>query len=941
MEPRIEILPWDRPLLEQAVEWLARDLPTGNLDLSRHLIVVPTREAGRRLRERLALFAAERQSGVVGPLVVTPEFLVTYPLNERAVADRLACLMAWTRVLQSMEIEDFRAVFPRDPVERDFHWALQTGQMLDRLKRSLAEGGLNISDVNRICGSSFEEVDRWEALGRLEEAYRAVLTEEGLEDPSEARNSVSQAPSLPEEVEQVTFLGVPDPIPPAVAAAEKIAESIPIRVVVLGPRGGEALFDEWGRPIKEVWQERPIPYPELEKRVHLVDKPLQQARKTERLVDEYSEPECRVAIGLLDREVRPFLGETLSSAPVFDPEGESCERHELFALLEILKRLLRGRDYAVCGELIRHPSYFRFLRETLPAFSLERLLWEWDDFRERHLPATLDEASESHGAGAARYPTLNAVLRLIRTQLEPFQTEPFSKALSEWLRALFQQSRVNEMGEDGEPFLSAAYSLMAWLKSLGESSFLTEGEGGLEASDWLELLLSVFRDERIYSERPEGAIDLQGWLELLWEDAPHLILTGCHDGNLPESIVGDPFLPDGLRRTLGLKENAGRLARDTYLMEALIESRSGNGRIDWIVGRAANGGDPVRPSRLFFQCPRKELPRRARHLFQEVASTDSRVAWQPAFTLRPQNAGEVTRLTVTQFKDYLACPFRFYLKHLLRMEPVDPWKAEMDPLDFGGLCHEVLQKMGEDPGVSDTTDVRVIQDLLQDELNRCFRARFGNALSAPLLIQKEALRQRLLALGEQQASERAKGWVIEAVEWAFEKESLLFPAGLSVRGKIDRVDRNEQSGELRVLDYKTSEQGISPREAHCRKLTGQRAVDRPQCAYFQWADQSYRWIDLQLPLYVWVARETFGKDAWSGYFNLPKAKSATGVAIWESLSSELVDAALECAQGVGRAVCDGRFWPPVERVEYDDFESLFFNSVGSSVDGDYFEQAQR
>ena len=66
---RRHFFPWDRPLLPQAVEFLTKDW-SGNalLDLSRWLVVVPTRQAGRRLREALAAHAHERKQAVFPPL---------------------------------------------------------------------------------------------------------------------------------------------------------------------------------------------------------------------------------------------------------------------------------------------------------------------------------------------------------------------------------------------------------------------------------------------------------------------------------------------------------------------------------------------------------------------------------------------------------------------------------------------------------------------------------------------------------------------------------------------------------------------------------------------------------------------------------------------------------------------------------------------------------
>src|SRR5690606_11620935 len=52
-----------------------------------------------------------------------------------------------------------------------------------------------------------------------------------------------------------------------------------------------------------------------------------------------------------------------------------------------------------------------------------------------------------------------------------------------------------------------------------------------------------------------SAIDLLGWLELPLDDAPHVIVTGANEPALPESLNAHRFLPDSLRRRLGLADN--------------------------------------------------------------------------------------------------------------------------------------------------------------------------------------------------------------------------------------------------------------------------------------------------------------------------------------------------------------------------------------------------
>ena len=102
----------------------------------------------------------------------------------------------------------------------------------------------------------------------------------------------------------------------------------------------------------------------------------------------------------------------------------------------------------------------------------------------------------------------------------------------------------------------------------------------LTNAEWWELVLTQFGESLRFDARPAGAIDLLGWLELLWEDAPHLVVTGLNDGRLPETVAGDPFLPEALRARLGLKTNEARFARDAYLLAALTACRTGAGRLD-------------------------------------------------------------------------------------------------------------------------------------------------------------------------------------------------------------------------------------------------------------------------------------------------------------------------------------------------------------------------
>jgi ATP-dependent helicase/nuclease subunit B len=228
----------------------------------------------------------------------------------------------------------------------------------------------------------------------------------------------------------------------------------------------------------------------------------------------------------------------------------------------------------------------------------------------------------------------------------------------------------------------------------------------------------------------------------------------------------------------------------------------------------------------------------------------------------------------------------------------------------------------------------MLREFLLATVEREATRRFGRRLTLPLVVQLESARQRLARVADVQAQTRAEGWVIETVEQPFE----LTVGGLVVSGKIDRIDRHEATGALRVLDYKTSDRPVEPWQAHLR---GPRREERaPEFARFVYNGKEQVWSDLQLPLYLQAIAAGMVKPAGGGaalvdcgYFNLPKAAGETGIRPWTDFTRELGDAAWRCAEGIAAAIRAGEFWPPNETIRPDDdaFAALFHHGVADSV----------
>jgi ATP-dependent helicase/nuclease subunit B len=925
MTSRLHLLPWNEPLLPQAVALLAADWTgDGPLDLSGLLVIVPTRQSGRRLREALAAHAHTRGQAVFPPRVAPPETLATLGAPATGIASRLASQLAWIAVLREVSLDEFRAVFPVDPAVRDFVWARRLASQFLNLQAALAEAGLRMADVNAQAGKDFPERERWARLARLEQRYDEELAGRQLRDAQAAKLAFAAAPSLPPGIKKIFVLGTPDPLPLATRILARHAERVPVEIAVCGPADepAAALFDEWGRPRAEVWAQRVLAWPDFEQQVRLCPDPAAQAGQIVALAQSYAAPEGLLAVGVADPEVLAPLENGLGRAgiPVFNPEGRPRRRDGLHTLLAPLAEFARADAFASAAALLRCPDILDWLgRNAGPGFSPARLLAELDELHAVHLPPTL-AAARGH---AGKFPvTARALAALDELRAMLIQGEFPGNALAV-LKTLFAARDV----DTDSPL---AESAGAWLEVTAESARTLAAFPGLTLVESWELALGQFAENMRFDQKPAGALELNGWLELLWEDAPHLVVAGVNDGNVPDAVVGDAFLPEALRGRLGLKTNAVRFARDAYLLAVLVATRAKRGRLDLLLGKVSTAGDPLRPSRLLLRCADAELPRRVGFLFRAVETAQASLPWTRAWPLRPRVVPPPATLSVTALRDYLACPFRFYLKHVLRLEPVDLTKAELDARDFGTLLHGALQVMGEDEKLRGCADEAVLRDALLAKFEHNVRARYGDVLTLPLVVQFESARQRLRKAAEVQARESAAGWRIERVEWSFD-----FPlGGLTVRGKIDRIDRHAD-GRVRVLDYKTSDSPATPAAAHLGPV-------RPDDATPAWArvvveGRERAWLDLQLPLYRRAVAAGFGAAVECGYFNLPKAAGETSVSLWEDWTPELQVAAEDCAQRVAAAVTAGEFWPPAERSgrEDADWASLFQHGTAASVAADW------
>jgi len=921
---------WDGPVLQKAVAELTRGWSGGELDLSSLLIIVPTMEVSRRLREALAIEADTRDSAVTAPRVWHPEQALLAGWDGDEIASRLEERVAWMQVLEGLHVEEYPALFPIVPVSTGASWAAAIAEMLSALRKTLGGGGHDLKSVAKVM-SGREDEERWTDLARLEQLYLDRLQKASMADAQRAKLAMAQRPPVIEGVKRVLVFAAPDLTRLMHVWLTQVAKAVPVHVFVHAPMDRSADFDEFGTPSAKSWMaaaSRGLPV--TDDIIKLAATPEDQAREVVVALRSFAEGNMTAAAGACDPALNPHLESELAAESViaYDPSGRLAEQHSLVDILRCWLALMDSRAWKPFAVMLRRHDVLSAVSKAyeLPAAAL---LNDADALHESGLPATIDDAKLL--GDPEKFVGLRSIIDEVTRQLDQWKSGSATK-LRGLLMWLYGQRELDTEHDHDRGLVEIMGEVMSTAEALDKALSGKE----LDGSTWMSLLLGEVSQTNLTDRRGEADLVLHGWLELLWEPAAGLVIAGFNDEHVPGLVTPDPFLPDPLRRELGLTCAESRQARDAYLLSAMIEQRKQAGALRLIVGRQSDDGDVLRPSRLLFACDDATLVRRIHLLFPKhegKAGTEPRpsrtVAWQ---LVPPKPAVNLVHVSPSVLSAYLKCPLRCYFSHVMRMNEVDPSIREMGNDAFGRLVHEVWRRFASDEDLRNSANGDLIANYLMKTADTVALERYGERPLFSVTMQIESAKQRLRALAATQQKLRQEGWRIEHAEYLVKPEEGLMIAGVPFKGQIDRLDRHETTGRLRVWDYKTGKQG-DPMKDHLEKV----CIEPGDELGLEWRALEIEggfataWKNLQLPLYVWAMQQKHpGVEIEAGYLHLPAVVSGTRDCLWEGLNQDIIDSAHDCAEAAVRRMLSGVFWPPQD-VKYDDWSELFMGDALEAV----------
>jgi ATP-dependent helicase/nuclease subunit B len=179
-----------------------------------------------------------------------------------------------------------------------------------------------------------------------------------------------------------------------------------------------------------------------------------------------------------------------------------------------------------------------------------------------------------------------------------------------------------------------------------------------------------------------------------------------------------------------------------------------------------------------------------------------------AQTLQPQARVLVdatllpTRLSARAWQDLVACPYRFWVRAVWRLDERDDIQDTVSKRDYGNAVHSILYHAHRRFEQQPEQDFAVVLQAVADEIFTELEKNYPDAFFWQQYF--DSWKTFYLPWWQQQ---REQGWRWQGGE--LQREFVLPLAqdrSLTLYGRLDRLDRQESGQRLRVLDYKAQSQ---------------------------------------------------------------------------------------------------------------------------------------
>jgi len=956
-------LSWDKPLLTlSALELLKQTENNIFCDLSKVLVVVPTSHAIKNLSYRLTKIASEKGCTILLPKLVTPQFFFTCKMGKK-VPSEAQRLLFWTEAIK-MNIDNLKSLFPNKlNNSKNFNWYLNKAEKIIELADTLASIGMTIENVVLNHSDVLQDdLERFVEISRIEAAYFQLLNKAGLQDTNKVKIKNALNPKLPNGITKVIFIAVSDPIPIITETINILSSFTNLEIWINAPPDFNSAFDTFGRPIFNFWKDKNLDISNFKNCVTLFNSHEDLAINLNSLILEKNDPNKRkiniddISIIMPDTSLEIAVKHSFLKHGIktYNPSGIRLSNIRSSVLFNSILEFLLVQNYRSLVNLIRNADFLAYIKFKIGNFDYSKLFSINNYLQNKYMPVSFIDVlnaiemenkktdKQTDKIALALYSQVLIIVRdLFIDGNGKLLTELALFRLIE-IYNIIQSEMATELTENLPGFVNVIKNIVCEVRE----SFNTNDR--YSDKDIAFFTIKMLQKVILYPPQEDGTLPLRGWLELQWEEKkPCTFVLGMNEGIVPSVTANDMFLPDSLKKKLNLPCSDSRFTRDLYMLCSVIESQT-KFPVNFVVMKTNQKGEYLKPSRLLLQTSNQDcFYEKLNYLFRGESvnyeqGNDILTEFNhyPLKYTVPFKKLQGNKLNVTDFKSYLECPFRFYLKKVLGYEEeIDDTKTDLDNREFGSICHEILKLLGDK--LKEKADEKELKALLSKKL-AYERSKFSPSI--PVEFSFYSLEQRLnKALEVMLEDAENSEWRIQDLEKDFNitldlgklgkwlgnsvKEEISFV----IKGRIDRIDISKDGKSLRIIDYKTGSVSSTPRKEHYKLISARTNESLiKEYARFEINGKKYIWTDLQLPLYAFILQELPEyknvniKDC--AYFVIPKAVTDTRIISWGEILEQELDAARKCMARIILNIANGIFWSPSEKVKYNNYKKILYNT---------------
>jgi len=859
-------LGWSQAFIISLADFLIENHPNNLSDLN---VILPSKNAGRNLVEAIKKRSDEKEvkSPNIYSLGELPDLFL--PVKNETVANSYQSLNAW---VEEVSEQDLSALFPsRTNTENPISFFFSVAQTIQQLHTELSSASLTFQDVlEHLEKKQLSNSNRWSILEEIKQKYLSNLRNKGLVDRYQRRIDAKKNGET-EEPNNLFLCSCYDINPLASELINTHAHSKNIWIVIFAPENHKEGFHIDGAIKNEYWTNKKHIFPN--QILSISEKTLDQAKEifeAANAISENSKKHETIKIGIPGSDIVPALKATFASSALSlrNVSGKAITTASVYSLLHRINSFIKSDSYKSFASLFRHAVVAKKFKDEHSA-----LIKKIDTYYNERLPRSWSSTSIS---------------KELKTFTEECKGYKSAKNLLQSLEELFNSFYPAE---------ERSLEIKNSIESLLEVGVIVESDNNVKTfENFLSRILLLSKSIKLTEEKKSNEIEMMGWLELALDPSAYLLLSGMNDTNIPGLDMTNPFLNETLRQELGLKGENSKIARDCFIFETMLNSKK---LIHLFASKKSLSDDPQMLCRLLLKDDKKIISERTLSFYGESKSKNisKDVSNSDIFTFpKPTKGTPLEKIRVSAFRDYLYCPYLFYLKHIKKIESIDDLEAELSPSVYGTLTHKILESLP----ANKTLNQEQINLCIEQSLNELIKNNFGKNTLPAVLIQLELLKQRLNFFIEWQSRQFQEGWCIWEKEYSFRETPLVLKLennlSLKITGSIDRIDFNQNENKWRIIDYKTSESPIKISSVYTKKTN--------------------EWEDLQLPLYAEYAlrnipqlKESFEKGNLEiAYVNISKDfKNSSHSSI--IYTQEMRDSAMELAKTTASYIVEEDYQP--------------------------------